>query len=228
MGSLSKKLSDNEILRATFQSSLFYTAKYFCGYEHVSMKTHGDIIKALESDTERKLIVCPRGAFKTSLCIVAYSIWRLINNPNLRILLDSELFTNSKNCVREIKSHLESEQAENIFGRFKHPSNWSEASITIRQRNKSFKEASVTSGGIGTVKVGQHYDIWILDDMNSPTNSDTADKAKKVIDHYKYGQSILEPNGTIILVGTRYSELDLIQHVLDTEINSKEGLINVI
>ena len=54
--------------------------------------------------------------------------------------------------------------------------------------------------------------------MNSPQNSNTPENREKVIDHYKYYQSILDPGGEVVIVGTRYHEQDLIGHVLQNEI----------
>ncbi len=87
-----------------------------------------------------------------------------------------------------------------------------------------FKEASITAAGIGTTKVGQHYDVIIGDDYNSQNNTNSPDNAKKVIDHYRYNISILEPEGLYVIIGTRYSELDLIGHIIANEIETPGGI----
>lgn len=145
----------------------------------------------------------------------------LLKNPNLRILLDSELYTNSKNFLREIKDHLESPRIVRLFGEFK-CSTWNEGEIIISQRTAVKKEASITCTGIGAEKTGQHYDLIIMDDMNSPTNSNTPEGCAKVVQHYQYMQAILDPGGTLVLVGTRYSAADLIQYSIDNEILQKQ------
>lgn len=219
-----KQIVDKIILEHQKRSkeSLFHVANKLLGFKDVSLRTHGDIIKALEdAEVKRKLIVQPRGSLKSSLACVAYPIWRLINDPNLRILIESEVYTNSSKFLREIKLHLERPLFRNIFGEFK--SNiWNESEIVINQRTSPKKEGSITVGSQGMVKVGAHFDLIVNDDMNSPKNSNTIENAEKVIDHYKYNTSILEPTGTYVIVGTRYSANDLIGHILDNEIN-KQG-----
>lgn len=209
-------------LKSTIQNvckdSLFFTAKYLLQYTEVNERTHGNIIRALESDTKRKLIVCPRGAFKSSLGVVSYSIWSLLRNPNERIMIDSETYTNSRNFLREIKAHLTNPFITDIFGEFKTETNWSEGSITIQQRNKAYKESSITCSGVGAVKVGQHYSKIIMDDLNSNKNSNTKEGRQKVIDHYKLNTSILEPDGIMVVIGTRYHMEDICGHILDNEI----------
>jgi hypothetical protein len=200
------------------KASLFVVTQLL-GYKDVNLNTHGKIIQILENDVKRKLICVPRGCLKSSLGCIAYPIWLLLNNPNLRILIDSEVYTNSKNFLREIKAHLISSKFKTLFGEFE-SNTWNEAEIIIKQRTMPRKEASITVSGIGATKVGQHYDVIIGDDYNSPNNTNTPDNAQKVIDHYKYNTSILEPEGIYVVIGTRYAETDLIGHILENEINA--------
>lgn len=204
-------------MQELYRKSLFLTAKYLLGYRDVNWRTHGDMIRALEEDSTRKLIVMPRGTFKSSLSSVAYPIWILLRNPDARILLDSEVYTNSKNFLREISLHLQSDRVTRVFGSFIGPV-WNEGELIIRQRTKVLKEASITASGIGAEKTGQHYDFEIMDDLNSPSNSNTPEGREKVVNHYRYNMAILEPHGTAVLVGTRYAALDAIGFVLKNEI----------
>lgn len=217
----SKSPNDLEILKASFRQiykeSLFKTAKFLCGYKDVNHHTHDHMINALEALTPKKLLIMPRGTFKSSIGVVAYTIWRLIRDPNERILIDSEVYGNSKNFLREIKGIITSEFFRTIFGDWD-SNNWNEGEITIAPRNKIFKEASVTCGGIGTTKVGQHYTIIIGDDYNSGNNSGTPEARQKIISHYKLNLAILEPNGTYVVIGTRYSVDDLAGFILENEL----------
>ncbi len=199
------------------KQSLYAVCKGPLGYKDVNKNTHKGIIDALESPSARKLICVPRGCLKSSIACVAFPIWLLLNNPNLRILIDSELYTNSATFLREIKAHLQSRYMVEVFGEFKSKT-WNESEIIIKQRTKNLKEASITVGGVGTTKVGQHYDVIIGDDYNSPHNTNTVENAEKVINHYRMNTSILENEGTYVIIGTRYSEWDLIGHILRNEI----------
>lgn len=198
------------------KESLYLTAKVLLGFKDVNFETHGEILSLLESKSQRKLVCVPRGCLKSSLACVAYPIWLLINNPNLRILIDSELYTNSKNFLREIKAHLSSKKFTSIFGQFRSDP-WNEGEITILQRTKSSPQASITAGGVETQKTGQHFDVIIADDLNSASNTNSPENAQKVIDHYRYNISILDPRGTYVVIGTRYAANDVIGHILTTE-----------
>ena len=214
------------ILRRGYRDSLFATAKFLTNYKDLTRFTHQRVTDALEAPTKRKLIVLPRGCFKSSICAVAYPIWLLLRNENERILIDSELYTNSKNFLREIKMHLIASEMTRLFGEFRTDNCWSESEIIIKQRTKPYKEASITASGIGAQKTSQHFTTIIMDDMNSPSNSLTQDGRSKVLDHYRHNIAILEPEGTMVIVGTRHSANDLIGEILKTEFESQDlGLI---
>lgn len=204
--------------RALYKQSLYLTAKYLLGYAEVNHQTHGEMISVLENESKRKLIIMPRGTFKTSLAVVAYPIWRLIVNPNERIIIDSELYNNAKRSLREIGQHLQSDALTSLFGPFRGAGVWNESEIQISQRTVIKKEPSIMASGIGAEKTGVHAEIILGDDLCSPNNMNTPENRDKVYDHYRYFTSILEPGGTICLVGTRYSADDLYARVLNNEI----------
>lgn len=211
------RLNPKQALAQEMLGDFLWFAKYGLGYKDVNWHTHGEAIDALECPAKRKVLVLPRGTFKSSLGGVAYPMWRLEQDPDLTILLDSELYTNSKNFLREIKSHYSSSRFINTFGN-RIGAKWGESEITVAHRTSSMrglrKEASITVGAIGTTKVGQHYDLIIGDDYNSPKNSSDPEKCQKVIDHVRYNLNILNPGGEYVFIGTRYAERDVIGWLL--------------
>ena len=215
----SNPLEKLELQKKIYRESLFATAKVLCGYTDTNKHTHGRMIEVLQSPSKRKLIVMPRGSFKSSISVVAYSVWILINNPNARILIDSEIYTNSKNWIREIKGVFKSEIFIDLFGDWE-GSIWTEGELIVSTRTKNLKESSVVAGGVGTTKTGQHFDYVLMDDLNSQKNSETPENREKVIRHYQMNTAILEPEGTLVVVGTRYAQTDVIGHILANEVNT--------
>lgn len=218
-----------DTLCEAYKRSLGHTARRLLGYKDITSRTHGQTIGALESGNNRKLICIPRGCFKSSLASVAYPIWLLMNNPNIRILIESELFTNSVSFLTEIKSHIVSPSFQAVFGDWmptkdqvhKKGYSWTDSEITISPREKILKDPSIQVGGLGVTKIGRHVDVIIGDDYNSPENITTPEQRKKVIDRYQFNQSILEPGGIYVIIGTRYHEDDLIGWVIKNELGFK-------
>lgn len=203
-----------------YRQSLYKTAKHLLGYRDITWLTHGPIIEALESDSEGVLVVVPRGCFKSSICDVSYPIWSLLKNPDDRILIDSEKYENSKNFIREIKGKLTDPDVVEVFGDFRGPQ-WGEGEITVKQRVKVLKEASITASGIGAGKTGQHYHQILHDDVNTHENSQTPEGRKKVIDHVRMNMSILEPGGRMVFSATRYASDDVPGWLLDSVIGDE-------
>lgn len=207
----------NNVLVQEYKQNFYLFCKHGLGFKDLVPHVHLDVCQALQDNTvNRKMILLPRDCFKSSIASIAYPIWRLINDPNLRILIDSEVYTNSKNYLRQIREILQTSKITSLFGQFK-TNIWNEAEITIAQRDTIKKEASITASGLGTEKTGQHYDIIICDDLNSPKNSKTPENRQKVIDHYKYLQAIVG-NGEIVVVATRYAEDDVPGFILTEEL----------
>lgn len=202
-----------------FKRSLYHFAKYCLGYAELNTHVHKPICDGLQDPcSRRKLMAIPRGCFKSSMGSIAYPIWLLVHNPNLRIMIDSELYTNSKNFLRELKGHLKQNTKfrEHFPGYDLDTDN--EGEIILANRTRPLKEATIVCSGIGAQKTSQHYDYIIADDLSSTTNTRNPELAQKTIDHYRLYTSLLEPNGTIVIIGTRYSELDIIGYVLSNEL----------
>lgn len=223
-------VTDEELIateRDQYLSSLYLFAKYCLGYLDLTESTHLPMAEALQERTKRKLICVPRGCFKSSLSTIAYPMWLLLHNPNLRILIDSELYSNSKNFLREIKAQYQNNHHfRKLFGTCWRGDMWNEGEIIVGHRAKPLKEPSIACSGIGAGKTSQHYDVIISDDLSSYQNTKNPDLAQKTIDHYRLYTSLLEPDGTIVVIGTRYSEIDIIGFVIENELEIKDGNID--
>lgn len=57
--------------------------------------------------TPRRLILMPRGHLKSTLCSVAYVLWRIYQNPDIRVLVGTATKPLATSFVREVKQYLE-------------------------------------------------------------------------------------------------------------------------
>lgn len=167
-------VTDEELIateRDQYMSSLYLFAKYCLGYLDLTEDTHLPIAEALQQTTKRKLICVPRGCFKSTLSTIAYPMWMLLHNPNLRILIDSELYSNSKNFLREIKAQYESNaKFRRLFGDAWKGPMWNEGEVIMGHRTKPLKEPSIACSGIGAGKTSQHYDCLVKGSMIYTSN----------------------------------------------------------
>lgn len=220
---MSQQFDLDAVEKQLYLNSFYHFAKYCLHYKDMVPHVHGRMAKVLQEPTPNKLICVPRGTFKSSLASVAYPIWRIIHNPNIRILIDSQLYSNATNYLREIKGHFEgNEKFRSIFGDYVGRT-WNDAEIIVAKRTTVKKEPTIVASGIGAQKTGQHYDLVIGDDLSSYDNCKTHEAAEKVVNHYKLYTSLLDPGGEKVIIGTRYSEIDIIGHIIKNELGIPNG-----
>lgn len=234
---------------------LFYLAKHILGYDKMEPHVHEDLCaytrpllssippeyslpqetgekKGLESQFERKnnnlLLLMPRGTFKSSVITIGFSLQLILNDPDCRILIDSETYGKAKAFMMEVKGHLEmNEKYRAVFKAIhgvypndmkrKNDLLWTGTELNIAARKRWRKEPTFSCAGIDVTKNGMHYDLIICDDLHSEKNVTSKEQIDQVIDHWKLAYSLLDPNRPMIIIGTRWHELDLYQHILDNE-----------
>ena len=207
--------------------NLYFFAKYVLGYdkkqrpEKIGMepKTHMDICRFIESryiegeDKEVKpfkLCEMPRGSLKSSVITVGRSVQKIIQNPNIRILLTNEKYDQTKKFLDEVKGHFESNEIlRELYGDYVDTKRWTMEEITVNARTVRFKEPTVALGSLQVIKTGMHYDLIIIDDWVSDANITSKELMDNVIKQYKLALALLQPDGEIIVVGTRWHFNDL-------------------
>lgn len=177
---------------------------------------------------KKSLYLLPRGTFKSTVITIGYSLWRLARDPDLRILIDSETQSNSKNFLSEIKEQMV--RNEVLRGAFppmdsKDEALWTKTEITVKTRKRARKEPSIQATGVDITKTGMHYDLIIADDLVSNMNIGTIEMRDKVIAHYKLLLALLEPDGELIVVGTRWHDDDVYGWILEHDLEGWEVMI---
>lgn len=228
------------------KTDLFFLCKEILGYSKMTENTHQELCDYTTSilpnppDLERLkdnpgfdprknllLLLMPRGTFKSSVVTIGFTLQYFLNEPNGRILLDSEIFGKSKAFLREATNHMmNNEKYREVFkaihGVYPFTKKsamplWTDSEIILPCRSVPKKEPSVSCAGIDVTKNGMHYDLIIADDLHSETNSNNKENIQKVIDHYRLAFSLLDPGKPMIVIGTRWDYNDLYQHIMDYE-----------
>jgi|GEM_PF-1098951 hypothetical protein len=180
-------------------------------------------------DTRRKLLLLgPRKHGKTELAITIASLL-ICWNRNIRILLVCESEGMAKKRLGKIKRQLLTERIQadwctapdEGFGPFlnktrsrEDPTKWDETEIRVL-RDVDHVDSTVMAVGTGTAMVGGHYDVIILDD---PESNDTVMSPLKRARHRAWFgetlESMLEPGGLLLVIGTRKHHDDIYHHLI--------------
>jgi phage terminase large subunit-like protein len=214
-------------------SSLYYFAKYVCGFTEMEVQPHWELCRFLQYWGSQKdlLILAPRGTFKSSIATVAYPLWRLTKNRDLRILVTGGELANSKNFLSTIRQIVETSVVfRELYGDWRGKGTsaegngtWTQTALTFSGRTKPSPQASITASSYKVTKVSQHYDLVVSDDlMNDKTVA-----TKEIIDECEHYHDLLLPvldpdpetgrPGSRILIGTRWDYDDLYGRLIAKE-----------
>lgn len=221
---------DLDLIRAHARKSLFFFAKGVLGFSWLVPHVHGDVCLLLEDAAKRrKKFVLPRGWLKTTVCTIAYPIWRAINDPNIRVLLAQNNRENARKKLKAVREQWEYNTLLRVLFPELLPtssSQWSADAICL-SRSKLHPESTFECVGVRGQSTSRHYNIIIEDDTVAPdfdelgeeTLAPSHDDVRKAITWHSLCLPLLTNPSTdeIVVVGTRWYEIDLMSHIEKNE-----------
>jgi len=173
---------------------------------------HREWLELFEKHTHIALLA-PRGHGK-SILVGAYILWRILRNSLVRVLIVTINQDKANEMMGFIQNHLmTNEKLKEIWGDLKDPINWSKTSITVRNisgKVKTHREPTLDVVGVTASMVGGHYDLIILDDITDQKNSRTPGRREDLVRWYNMTLTpMLEPEGKMISIGTKWHEIDI-------------------
>lgn len=188
----------------------------------------GFVLSDLDTVTKKRMILWPRGLFKTSSIIVEI-VQIILNYPNVRICFLTGGDQLAKRQLLRVKRVFEKPSAmmQWLFPEFctKSVRNkkiqdetderaWSDElckmgtahEFTVPCRtNDTFAEPTFAISTARSVKAGSHFDVIFIDDLVNETNFRKVAALEKCYEEYLAICPLLEPSGFMIVTGTRYS-----------------------
>ena len=164
----------------------------------------GLLSAALDQSSSQKLILMPRGHLKSELVTISYVLWRIVNNPNIRVFIAHAVLEKAQSFLRSIKSHMESNgKFRELFGDFVNEKKWTESQIIVKTRTISnLKEPTVSVSGVGSALESAHYDLMILDDLVNEDKVATKDQIEKLQLWFKQAIALKDsPDTELIVIG---------------------------
>lgn len=186
----------------------------------------------LSTEINRKIaITLPRGHGKSTHLAVAYPLWEIAKNHNIRILLVSNTADISRTSLSAIKGHVEKNEryqrwteAINPKGKgvvpqlrpkYKREEHWSADAITIARNDLQIKDPTVTAVGLFGSILSRRADVIICDDICNQENSLTEEQRTKVTEWVNTTLiPVLVPGGRFIYIGNTWHMDDLMSNFL--------------
>lgn len=172
------------------------------------------------------VITMPRDHGKSKHLSVAYPLWKIAKNHDLKILAISRAAGITEAFLSEIVSNVERNDKYKEWAKFidpegngviprtklgqKRSDDWSGSSITIERETHS-KDPTICATGLFGQILSRRADIVILDDVVDQSNSMTELQRRKVIDWIETTViPVLVPGGVLIYLGNTWHTEDVV------------------
>ncbi len=203
----------------TYRFELFSFAREVLGYTRLEEDPHLQWCVELDQRHPRSLWLEPRYTYKSTVFTKSYPIWRLLENPNLRILIVNATAENAEAFLSEIVGHfLRNERLLQLWDMVYHtypldPRSAKTKSIILTTRTRNFSEPSIgTVGALGNL-VSSHYDLIIVDDLCNEDDRESPAIRNKKKRWFKDLVSVLSPDGELVIVGTHWHFDDVYSYI---------------
>jgi phage terminase large subunit-like protein len=173
--------------------------------------------------TRKKMILMSRGHVKSNLCTIAYCLWRIVRDQNVRILIGSHKDEDGEKFVGAMEAVIEHHDVfrdtfPEIYYRVANNGKPKLANSTefLVERSASYVEPTVQACSPRSSVTGRHYDVFIGDDLvneRSITGPELLDRTKEF---HELCESLLDPGADELIIGTRYHYEDEYGRIIDT------------
>ena len=168
-----------------------------------------------ESGKPYALWLWPRYTYKSTVFTQGGALWRLVRNPEERILLTNAKLDNALGFLRWIKDQIEGNEFFRwVYGDLT-TKRWYTERIWVKGFNPQAKEPSIEIASVDSSVVSRHYTLVVADDLVNEEYVGTEDRVQKTITYFERLQPLLSWGGQMIFVGTRWAAWDLYQFILD-------------
>ena len=164
----------------------------------------------------RILINIPPNHAKSMTITIDYVTYKIVNNPNFRVLIVSQTQRLAADFLYAIKQRLTHPMYEEMqqayaagIGFNSKTASWQQTRVTFGDelRESSEKDPNLEAVGIGGQIYGKRADMIIIDDAVTLSNANDFERQIKWLTQDV--RSRLNPTGKLVVIGTRVASVDL-------------------
>jgi len=190
---------------------------------------HREAIRLLEStnsEDERLLFLWPRGFGKSSLTSVAYPLWRIAKNRDVRVVIATNIQRLGMEWLREMEDiMMKNFIYRDWFGNMvpePRTLTWTDTEKIVLGRTPMATHTTLYTIAVGGSALGKRADVLIVDDIMEPEEGImTSLMANKVNEWFwKVLYPVCEPGSKKIVIGTRFGDGDLYGRLVDRRWNT--------
>jgi hypothetical protein len=168
-------------------------------------------------DPDTIIINTPPGHAKSTTITMNYVTYKIVTDPNFRVVIISKTETMAKKFLQGIKRRLTNPQFKELIADFAPPEGfeksaevWTSTMIYFGHSDSTEKDPNIQVLGIGQQIYGARADLIILDDVEDLNN------AHQYETHLDYiMQDVMTRDAPLLVVGTRVAPVDLYSELLN-------------
>ena len=172
-----------------------------------------------QGDPDTIIINTPPGHAKSTTITMNYVTYKIVTNPNFRVVIISKTETMAKKFLQGIKRRLTQPAFKELIADFAPPDGfekssevWTSTMIYFGHGDSDEKDPNVQVLGIGQQIYGARADLIILDDVEDLNN------AHQYATHLDYiMQDVMTRDAPLLVVGTRVAPVDIYSELLNPE-----------
>jgi predicted phage terminase large subunit-like protein len=192
------------------------TPSYSWEWDHLRYIRKEGLNKVTNGALKRLMIFVPPQHGKSQMTTIRYPVWRLEDNPQLRVIIG---------CYNQTLANRFSRQARRI----------AEGRMALDRERRAVEEWQTAAGGtfravgVGAGITGQGGDLILIDDpVKSREEAESQSYRDRVWDWYSQDLFTRQgPNAAMILIMTRWHEDDLAGRILASEDGPHWTVINL-
>jgi len=179
---------------------------------------HDELCHILQYGEDDTLALIPRKHLKSTIATVGYALWRLGKNPNLRILIYTDVLKpTGHGFMRAIQGHiLHNSRLHLVFPDLKPAKDrgsnkfqkWNNTEMIVERTHFSLKENSITISSTEQDFTSWHGELQLYDDIVTYKNAKTDEKLKGIYTWYEKTLCLADRINRKVIVGTRYHDAD--------------------
>tara|TARA_A100001015_G_scaffold260621_1_gene305488 strand:+ start:3146 stop:4606 length:1461 start_codon:yes stop_codon:yes gene_type:complete len=185
--------------------------EFICGRHH---KIFAQKLEDIANGKINRLIVnMPPRHTKSEFCSTYFPAWIMGKNPNKKIMQTTHTGELAVRFGRKVRNLMDGEEYKAIF-----PNVSLSADSKSAGRWETNKGGEYFAAGVGGAITGRGADLLIIDDPHSEQSALSNTAMEACYEWYTSGpRQRLQPKGAIVLVMTRWSDIDLTAKLLNAQ-----------
>jgi hypothetical protein len=178
------------------------------------LSPHAEMAELFNHSCPYKHLEAPRDSFKSTFA-QAWVMQQALKDRNVRVYWVQETYKEAKKKLRAIRNMFSNiPKIRELWGDLETDVWSNEGFILAGRTDHSLNDPTFEAGGLDVDITGSHRNIIVMDDLVNWKNVRTKDAIDKTLDFFKAMLPLLEPGGSLLVIGTRHDHNDLYGTIL--------------